>query len=180
MINFLSDEKLAMIETGDIVITKMTQEGQLLNRENFDIAQKNIDEKIFDIEWFFVGRDSDGDAVGIKLDSNDVDQSAYQVSCWEFSKEEYGSSFNLLNEKFNKFPIEERKNLDLHLSRYIYNEWFFDVKKYKSKTLILGGMNCCECNEYYNYAIPNLSDKRMACWSCRDSYGWKYSNLYIG
>ena len=180
MINFLSNEKLASIETGDVLITKLTQEGSLVNREQLDYIQKNKYERVLDVDWFFVGRDPQGDAVGIALDANKILHSN-RIPCWNLSEDEYGeSNFNSLIEQFNKFPIEERKNLDLHLSRYIYNEWIFDVKKSISGTLIPGGMKCCECKDFYHYAVPNLSNGNLACWNCRDLYKWKYSKLYVG
>lgn len=42
------------------------------------------------------------------------------------------------------------------------------------------GEYCCECENFFPMAVPNLKNEKMVCWRCRTSNGWKYSELYIG
>lgn len=37
---------------------------------------------------------------------------------------------------------------------------------------------CCrECEDGYPMAVPNCKDGTLACWSCRESKGWKFKDL---
>lgn len=83
-----------------------------------------------------------------------------------------------LLEKISKSNSRLRETVSFDKTRVICRSWIHKVEK--NSVIQNGGMHCCECNEYYHYAVPNLSDKRMACWSCRDSYKWKYSELFVG
>ncbi|KKN60284.1 hypothetical protein LCGC14_0533340 [marine sediment metagenome] len=32
------------------------------------------------------------------------------------------------------------------------------------------GMDCCKCNNFFQFAAPNQDDGTMICWSCRSGF----------
>jgi len=80
-------------------------------------------------------------------------------------------------EKIDKLDTNNKSNVAFNKSRVLSGKW---IHKFEKSPDLHSGMNCCECNEYYRYAVPNLTNNKMACWNCRDSYSWKYSSLFVG
>lgn len=49
----------------------------------------------------------------------------------------------------------------------------------RSITVKQSGMSCVQCREFNDYAEPNQPDgKTHVCYSCRESYKWKYGERY--
>lgn len=38
--------------------------------------------------------------------------------------------------------------------------------------MVLDGMSCCSCNEFYKFSEPNQPDGTLKCWSCRAYPSW--------
>jgi len=98
---------------------------------------------------------------------------------FKFGPDHYGEDeFNLIKSKLDQ--IKNPVSFDEEHTRFIADNWIFNIEKRETKIHHPDGLHCCECNEYYHYAVPNLSNGNLACWNCRDSYKWKYSELFMG
>ena len=169
--NFPTDEEIDNLETGDIVIIPLTEEGYLSGRVLISEG-----EKFFSSRWFFLGQDLDNDLICLYV-SSEVNLNIDTGQIYEWLSNEDKIKFTKI---LNKIPIKDLDGIDIHQSKYFTKSRVIGIEKKIIKLPEPVGMNCCECNEYYHYAIPNLSNGNLACWSCRDSYKWKYSELYIG
>lgn len=169
--NFPTDEEIDNLETGDIVVVPLTEDGYLSGRVLISEG-----EKYFSSRWFFLGEDSDRDLICLFVDSeikNNIDLQPIRNWLDEESKLKF-------TKILNKISLKDLEDIDINQSRFFSKRRVIGIEKKIIKLPEPLGMNCCECNEYYHYAIPNLSNEKLACWSCRDSYKWKYSELYIG
>jgi hypothetical protein len=39
------------------------------------------------------------------------------------------------------------------------------------------GMFCCDCKNFFQYAVANLKNDALLCYSCRSSNAWKYEEF---
>jgi len=88
-------------------------------------------------------------------------------------------------ENYDLDPLLERKisflpkkitNLafNINYAKWVSVSTIIEVESFKD------GEYCCECGNFFPMAVPNLTNEKMACWTCRTSNSWKYSKLYIG
>ncbi len=171
--NFPNDEEIDNLETGDIVIIPLTEEGFLSGRNSILEGEKYLLSR-----WFFLGKNSDNDLICLFV-SSETSNINLNINhpVYDWLEDEDKLKFTKI---INKIPIKDLENIDINKSRYFSKKRVIKIEKKMINRSDPVGMNCCECNEYYHYAVPNLSNGNLACWSCRDSYKWKYSELYIG
>ncbi len=169
----ISREDFESLQFGDIIYTGHSAD------EDFIYGDRPEDASFF-LKWFVLYRQYDL-YCSLFAEHSSSYEDANTSSFGLFSIEEIATSnLQQINEKISKLDLKTSNDIDFGKSRTISIFWIQKVEKNNKDTQNTYGMHCCECGEYYSYAIPNLLDKRMACWNCRDSYRWKYNDLFIG
>lgn len=170
-----SNEEINAIVPGDIVIVYWSKSGGYC--ENNTPVSQNEDIRL---KFLVLTRDSNNYIVGSLISNiSSLNGSDKLPKFLKFDPSSYGEvefEIILANLAKNSPALE----FDKEKTRYVYEGWIFEIEKFQKKNIDPGGMFCCECNEFYRYAIANLSNRNLACWSCRDSYKWKYSELFMG
>ena len=104
--NFPTDEEIDNLETGDIVVVPMTEDGYLSGRNSILEG-----DKYFLSRWFFLGKDQDFDLICLFIDSEDNIQIDLEpIHNW------LGNEDKLRFTKIlNKIPFKDLENIDLRV-----------------------------------------------------------------
>jgi len=168
-----SNEEIKNLEHGDIIYVLFD-----LDENNFSLKNKSSISNSITIELYYIGVDRNNWILASIKSMPKYEEKMF--SCFEFSDSNFGDDFHFVNEHLKQINKSDLVNFDTKKCLYIDDCWVTKIKKRQKYNLDPGGMNCIQCNEFYTYAAPNLSNGKMACWTCRDSYKWKYSELYVG
>lgn len=162
-----TNEEIQNLQHGDIITV-------YFNPKTLCYLETNkSDESFLPVKMHYIG--CDRFVIAAAITKNILDDQSF-----DFIYDNFGDSFCSITKKLEELSSSERVEFDSKHCCYIDNDWIFEIEKRQLKNSDPCGMNCCECNEFYRYAVSNLSNGNLACWNCRDSYKWKYSELYIG
>ena len=173
--NVISQQELKGLQAGDILDVPIAYEGCLLFADDPECSTSTFISK-----WLYLGE------VNLKLSGG------YEYICFlisgpdnldctfrEYPDDYFDEEKNEVKRMMSNLSQEDIAKIDFSKSRRFSSRRFSGVKKKVLKPLGPDGVVCCECKNFFDMAVPNLSDGRMACWSCRDSCSWKYNSLYM-
>ena len=174
--NFHPNKEINNLHYGDIVVVYWNNDWYVENDQNLN----NTDLKI---ELYFLSPCKSNlkeFLFGLKRNHNFSKKEIDEMCFHPLDESSYGE------EEFSFFSKEIHKNekiklnVDLTATRILSDKHIFEIKKTQMTKLLHDGMKCCQCKDFFPMAEPNLLNGDLVCYSCRDTYGWKYSNLYIG